>query len=175
MINEKISLKKIENLNDLRLIVDFCTKKYGNIISIEMISYNNLYNKFWSIDELFKSYNNDQLLSIICIRLSIISNDGKALGIDIDKKNNLLYVKEYSKEMNSQKNILTNLKNDYDISYDPNYTYYKFDNGVIVKYDNDESTYYKLDENNVWVNDNSVIRWFGDSEHTYEIYNKRLK
>lgn len=49
-----------------------------------------------------------------------------------------------------------------------NCDYYRFDNGIYVKYSHKSRLYYKSIRNSEWIQDNSVLSWFMDSEHNYE-------
>ena len=49
-----------------------------------------------------------------------------------------------------------------------NCDYYRFDNGIYVKYSHKSRLYYKSNRNFEWIQDNSVLSWFMDLEHNYE-------
>lgn len=132
-VNSNTNIYTIDSINNVNEIISLFNKiktSYGNITNIQMNT-NNSNISLNSFDDLIKI--NIDLNNITSF---VFESDNK-FKFNLDIKNKTLSVE--------------NLKED------TNIIYYKFDNGLIVKYDRDKGALYYLDENKNWIYDNTLI------------------
>lgn len=167
---------KINRITNGQELEDLCKSiegKYGKVIMFRLYNRDNFYEEYTSIEEMIEK--NNDLSNIVKLTSSIGTTD-KVISIEADFNNCLLNVKE----INFSKTPVVQLQNDKELSQEElnelmseeNCDYYKFDNGIYVKYSWDTGLYYRSDSENNWVKDNWIISWFNDSEHNYEVIKK---
>ena len=165
MKKENYKIKTITNINDMNFFLDFCTKNYGKIIDISLPEIN---------VKIVKDiqYLVDQMPNISTIKITIISDNREAISIIINTKNWEMEVKRVDmKEQRIEQNQPLKIKQTLEEALsNPNYIYFRFDNGLIAKYDN-KGIYYRLDEKNEWVRDPNILSRIVGSEYDYEILN----
>ena len=166
MKTENYRLKPIISVNDMNFFLDLCEKKYGKIIDISLPEINE--ERIKDIKYLMGKVNN-----ISKIKLTIISSNREATSINVDTKNWNMEVKTADmKETKIEQEEFVEEKQTFEQAIsDPNYIYYKFDNGLIARYDN-KGMYYRLTKSNEWVNDQNILSWIVGSEYDYEIINR---
>ena len=168
MVNEVKKINKIDTLSDLFAIKKYCEEKYGKIITIYLIKNDENYDAYSTFDEILEKYNDEKYSEIKNVRFSIVSNLGHGIGVEIDKKNKLLSAKEHVRGTVVSKpadEVIDDITSIVDVK---DSLYYQFDNGIMVAFDKNNNIYYRFDNAvNGWVRDNSIIRWFYDSEHDY--------
>ena len=169
MTTEKYILKPINNSRDLNNFLLLCSQKYGKIINISLPEIGES-----GINDISKVL--DKMNSISLIKITIISEDRHSIEVKVDIKNwtmevnsvNMKNVKVQNLNISEPKQTLEEALSD------PKCTYYRFDNGLIAKYDNN-GMYYRLNKNNEWVNDQNILARIVGSEYDYEIINSTSK
>lgn len=174
MNNESIRISKIDTLEDLKKLLKMIIIRYGEILSIEIIKKDSTYTKYWSLEEIYRSLDNISYKNINKVRLSILSKSGNSIGLDIYKNEQKMVIKQFesfNNEIFEKDENESNIKLYEQFIMDGKYSYYKVDNKYLVRYNPNEGSYDILNNNN-WINDNSIIIWFYDSEHEIELLKK---
>lgn len=153
------NLKKIITPGDELVVLKFYTpgKTDDN---------NSFERSFYSLDDINidqENYENARKITMI------LKNNGILKTVHCDKKSGLIVgvdsrKKEELKEMNSE----IDLSN---IDMNDDCTYYKFEFGIIGKYDPNTSSYYIYEDGN-WKISGEVMRWVEDPAYEYEIISK---
>ena len=166
-----IKVDFLDNLDKTKFFIKSNIKENDKIVKLSFYTPgstddNNAFERnYYSIDSIDldnDSYKNVEKISII------IQNDNILKSILCDKKNNLIIATDNRKSELKQMVDDTDINN---IQMDDNCTYYKFEFGIIGKYDPNTSSYY-IYEDGDWKMSGEVMRWVEDPAYDYEIINK---
>lgn len=154
-IRSVYNFEKIEKIDDLKRFMLAIQNKFGtlnNIIVKNETSDNKilLYKKYKNLKEFCKDYQYENFE-----KFNIYEFLGVNLHFKIDITNNFIDIYQKKSDLLNQNDI-------------DNYSYYLFENGLIVRYDKNNSNCSYLNEDNIWVEDNSLIPLICNPNYDYE-------
>lgn len=156
------SLKHLINPEDKLNVIKFYTSgKIDDNNKFERSFYN------------FEDINLDQEIYEQVEKITMILNNNGDLKTFHCDKNSGLIVYANSNEKKELKKMTSEVNID-NIDMNDDCTYYKFEDGIIGKYDPNTSSYY-IYEDNEWKISGAIMRWIEDPAYDYEIINKENK
>ena len=155
-------LKSIITSEDMLYILKFYTPGKTD----DNNSYERIFNSFdkLSIDQ--EGYDRASKVTMI------LKNKDELKTIHCDKKSGLIVITD-----NSKRKEISKMTEDVDLSMinmEDNCTYYKFEFGIIGKYDPDTNNYYSYEDGN-WVINGTIMRWVEDGAYPFEEIKKERK
>lgn len=174
MEDKILKLEEELTISTIQKYIEYFEKEYNKVSIIRIYSINNGQKErqatFLNKEELKKSIDNKYLDKIDLIEIYFINTNSHPIKIKIDKIKKEIIIKEYRLNDNPMTN--DNLNQEVEsITFDTNYKYYKFDTGIVAKYDKKTGLYYTLDSQNNWKIDERVFPWIIGSEYDYEEIN----
>ena len=166
-----MTIEKVTFLNDLEKTIEFLKNMImpnDQLIRLEFytsgkIDDNNIfekkYNHIDNIDMNQETYDKAKKISLI------LKNNDLVKTVHCDKNSGLIIVFD-----NSNKRELNRIVEDIDLSnvdMDDNCTYYKFEFGILGKYDHSNGNYY-IYEDDKWKLSGDVMRWVEDPGYICE-------
>lgn len=184
IINQDISIISTNNvdfLDDLNKTIEYLKSKItpqDKLVELKFytpgkIDDNNSFERcFYSFEDINmnqENYNRSQKIAMTS------KKDGIIKTIHCDKKSGSVITADNSKkrELNEMPEIPDEVNLDM-IDMNDNCTYYKFQFGIIGKYDPDKSNYY-IYKDNKWELSGNVMRWVEDAGYECEIIKKGEK
>lgn len=174
-MNREFNIEGINNINELISLCDKLSSEYGSIISLRVFDKKGYYKEVNDIGDIGKDISKNDIINSSKITMSIYNSKGEIYSVTIDtpeKKCTIIQI-----VLDESKAIVETIETlsperEAELISDQNYDYYKFDNGTYVRYSHENNLYYKTTKNYEWVQDNSVLSWFMDSEHNYDTLKK---
>lgn len=153
------SLKNVDELKNFMILIQ---NQYGNLFNIIVKKYqvNNevlFYHCYNDLNTFIKEYNMENIQEFNIYEF--LSND---MHYKIDTLQNTLDI--------YQENIIANGENQTE-----NYEYYKFDSGLIVRFNLKNAHCDYLSDDNKWISNNSLLSMVDDAAYTYEIIENPLE
>lgn len=174
MQNQEFMVNGLETIEGLANITSNCAQQYGNLLSVDLYYVQNDDNQkiasFKNSEELLSGCPKEIYDISNLVEISLIAPDKNAVKVNIDKTTNIAKVRKINLNMTvGPKNMIkpTPVQTYEQALADPNCKYYKFDNGVVAKFDPAQRLYYILDEANNWKMDGRVITWLIDAQYDY--------
>lgn len=171
MTTEKYTLDKINTKKDLDAILSVLSAKYGIIKFVDLKNkkgqeYKTL-KRYYSQEEFLLEQDESLFEATENVSISMKSPTNVIVVIQINKKTKEMEVKIMD---TIHKTATQPLEKKVEFSEDmieENNIYYKFDNGVIARYDSTKFTYYILDNDGKWNPSRQVLTWIMSAEHDY--------
>lgn len=177
------SANNVDFLDDLNKTIEYLKSKItlqDKLVKLKFytpgkIDDNNSFERcFYSFEDMNmaqESYNRSQKITMI------LKNNDIVRTIHCDKKSGRVAIIESGIADNNRKSEVNKMSDEVNfdiINMDDNCTYYKFQFGIIGKYDPDKSNYY-IYEDNKWKLSGDVMRWVEDAGYECEIIKKMAK
>lgn len=156
------NFESLQNCDELKSFMVLIQNQYGKLFDIIVKKHqiNNqvlFYHRYNDLNEFIEKYNKENIQEFNIYEF--LSNN---MHYKIDTLQNTLDI--------YQKNIIVNEENQTE-----NYEYYRFDSGLIVRYNQANAHCDYLSDDNEWISKNSLLSMVDDAAYTYEIIENPLE